>query len=152
MRLRDVCHVLIGRRGGVDGEGGGERRALQDPIFLKIVREMMVYVYEVGVDVDRRVMGNGLENRKYRARMLAVFIAHNWSIFFWIFGYLGKFLDILWIFFWMFGNAGSDFVDISAKGIREQARARAWRRAAGTKMGESGERERERGGGVHSPR
>ena len=36
LRLRGVGHHLIGRRGGVGGERGGERGALHDPIVLTI--------------------------------------------------------------------------------------------------------------------
>ena len=32
LRLRSVCHVVVGRRGGVGGERGWERGALHDPI------------------------------------------------------------------------------------------------------------------------
>ena len=51
-------------------------------------------VCEIEVDVERRVTCNELEDRKYRERMVAVFIAHKWIFS----GYLGKLLDILWIF------------------------------------------------------
>ena len=33
LRLHGVGHHLVGQRGGVGGERGGERRALHDPIF-----------------------------------------------------------------------------------------------------------------------
>eukprot|EP00967_Tisochrysis_lutea_P056474 scaffold71330_cov32-Tisochrysis_lutea.AAC.1 len=38
LRRRVVGHGPVGRRGGGDGRRGEERRALHDPIFLKMVR------------------------------------------------------------------------------------------------------------------
>ena len=49
LRRRVVECGPFGQRGGGDGRGGGERRALHDPIFLKIVefdfrREAWCYI------------------------------------------------------------------------------------------------------------
>ena len=51
--LRGVQHILVGQRGGVGGERRGERCALHDPIFLKIVERVLHMSCQTTLHIDR---------------------------------------------------------------------------------------------------
>ena len=54
LRLRGVGHHLVGQRGGVGGERGGERGAFHDPIVLTIVANIITIGPEFRTHMARR--------------------------------------------------------------------------------------------------